>query len=167
MKKQEGFRSFRCLRPCLLPSPIPAPPLDHKAHLRGTANVQPATKPGSDGFYPQAQSLHLNQAPSPLKGSSSRKKAREGCEPELLCTSGSQLTAEKSSFPAKGAGRGREGTLCCSCCRWAWELQAPHGGPRPDFRCSENLIAMKHTARLGYFSKLRTETAPVFPRAYL
>lgn len=119
-------------------------------------------------FLPWAQSLHWIQTPSPLKGSDSGKKAKEeGVSQDLLCASGSQLTAEKSSFPAKGTGRREEK-----------EPSAPAGGPqgtgspteapRPDFRCSGNLITVKHTAWLGPISANWGRACPrCFPKPFL
>lgn len=70
---------------------------------------------------------------------------------DLLCASGSQLTAEKSSFPAKGTGR-RDEKEPSAPAGGPQGTGSPTGSPRPDFRCSGNLITMKHTARLGPIS---------------
>lgn len=162
-------RSFRCLNACSLSSPNSCYFLwTTKPTQGGIANVQPhppAIRQVMMELLPWAQSLLWVQTLSPLKGSGSGKKAKEdGVSQDLLCVSGSQLTAKKSSSPAKGTGRREE-----------MEPSAPAGGPQgtgspmegptPDFICSGNLIVMKQTARLGPTSgNLRTGMSTMPPK---
>lgn len=86
---------------------------------------------------------------------------------DLLCASGSQLTAEKSSFPAKGTGR-REEKEPSAPAGGPQGTGSPTEGPRPDFRCSGNLITVKHTARLGPISANWGRARPrCFPKPFL
>lgn len=137
---------------------------DHHAHQRERARVQPrppATRPATVEPLHWAQSILWVQTLSPLKGSHFRKNAKEeSVSQDLLCVSGSQLTAEKLTSPAKGTGR-KEEMLPSAPAGGPQDMGSPREDLRPDFICLGNLTAMKRTTWVGpYFRKFGDKHMP-------
>lgn len=134
VNKEAGMtsRSCRHLRSCSLPSPAPALPSGPRSPPTWVARVQPcppATRPAMvDLALGSAPPLSTN--PFSAEGQLRWEEAKEeSVRQDLLCVSGSQLTAKKVHFPCQGDWKeGRDGNPCAG--GWATGRKLPRGRPQ-------------------------------------